>query len=86
MSENSPVLMAESTNSEPIEITGNFMVIPLSAAVDVVDGVGNRAVKTAISLPELVRQTNSFSKKWRGGCQPRLLDSNPKALFLHYNV
>ena len=86
MVENSPVLMAESTNTEPIEITGNFMVIPLSAAVDVVDGVGNRAVKTAISLPEIVRQTNQFSKKYRGGCQPKLLDSNPKALFLHYNV
>src|SRR5271154_50236 len=86
MVENSPVLMAESTNTEPIEITGNFMVIPLSAAVDVVDGVGNRAVKTAISLPEIVRQTNAFSKKYRGGCMPRLLDSNPKALFLHYNV
>src|SRR5271170_7986702 len=63
-----------------------FITIPLSAAVDVVEGVGNRAVKTAISLPELVRQTNSFSKKYRGGCQPKLLDSNPKALFLHYNV
>ena len=86
MVENSPVLMAESTNTEPIEITGNFMVIPLSAAVNVVDGVGNRAVKTAISLPEIVRQTNAFSKKYRGGCMPRLLDSNPKALFLHYNV
>src|SRR5271170_3318616 len=86
MVENSPVLMEESTNTEPIEITGNFMTIPLSAAVDVVDGVGNRAVKTAISLPEIVRQTNSFSKKYRGGCQPKLLDSNPKALFLHYNV
>src|SRR5271170_4454522 len=86
MVENSPVLMEESTNTEPIEITGNFMTIPLSAAVDVVDGVGNRAVKTAISLPEIVRQTNAFSKKYRGGCMPRLLDSNPKALFLHYNV
>src|SRR5271156_3500805 len=86
MVENSPVLMAESTNTEPIEITGNFITIPLSAAVDVVDGVGNRAVKTAISLPDLVRQTNAFSKKYRGGCQPKLLDSNPKALFLHYNV
>jgi hypothetical protein len=86
MSGVSPVLMAESTNTEPIEITGNMITIPLSAAVDVVDGVGNRAVKTAISLPEIVRQTNSFSKKYRGGCMPRLLDSNPKALFLHYNV
>lgn len=42
--------------------------------------------KTAISLPELVRQTNAFSKKYRPGCTPKLLDSNPKALFLHYNV
>lgn len=64
----------------------DFLTIPLSAAVTVMDGVGERAVKTAISLPELVRQTNAFSKKYRGGCQPRLLDSNPKALFLHYNV
>lgn len=86
MSGVSPVLMAESTNTEPIEITGNMITIPLSAAVDVVDGVGNRAMKTAISLPEIVRQTNQFSKKYRGGCMPRLLDSNPKALFLHYNV
>ena len=86
MSGNSPILMAESTNTEPIEITGNSVTIPLSAAVDVIEGVGNRAVKTAISLPDLVRQTNAFSKKYRGGCQPKLLDSNPKALFLHYNV
>lgn len=43
-------------------------------------------VKTAISLPEIVRQTNSFSKKYRPGCSPRLLDSNPQELFLHYNV
>ena len=63
-----------------------FITIPLSAAVDVVEGIGERAVKTAISLPEIVQQTNAFSKKYRGGCQPRLLDSNPKALFLHYNV
>lgn len=70
----------------PQNIKKAAITIPLSAAVDVVDGVGNRAVKTAISLPDLVRQTNSFSKKYRGGCQPRLLDSNPKALFLHYNV
>jgi hypothetical protein len=42
--------------------------------------------KTAISLPEIVRQTNAFSKKYRPGCTPTLLDSNPKALFLHYNV
>jgi hypothetical protein len=42
--------------------------------------------KTAITLPELIRETNSFSKKYRPGCAPTLLDSNPKALFLHYNV
>lgn len=64
----------------------DFITIPLHAAVTVVEGTGERAVKTAISLPEIVRQTNAFSKKYRGGCQPRLLDSNPKALFLHYNV
>jgi len=63
-----------------------FITIPLSAAVTVVEGTGERAVKTAISLPEIVRQTNQFSKKYRGGCAARLLDSNPKALFLHYNV
>src|SRR5271156_3568483 len=63
-----------------------FITIPLHAAVTVVEGTGDRAVKTAISLPEIVRQTNAFSKKYRGGCMPRLLDSNPKALFLHYNV
>jgi hypothetical protein len=64
----------------------DFITIPLSAAVTVVDGVGEHAVKTAISLPEIVRQTNQFSKKYRPGCSPRLLDSNPTALFLHYNV
>jgi hypothetical protein len=63
-----------------------FITIPLHAAVTVVEGTGEHAVKTAISLPELVRQTNAFSKKYRGGCAASLLDSNPKALFLHYNV
>lgn len=43
-------------------------------------------MKTAISLPEIVRQTNAFSKKYRPGCSPKMLDSNPRALFLHYNV
>ena len=61
-----------------------YITIPLSAAVSVYDE--DRKVKTAISLPELVRQTNSFSKKYRPGCAASLLDSNPKALFLHYNV
>jgi hypothetical protein len=43
-------------------------------------------VKTAITLPEIIRSTNAFSLKYRPGCTPKLLDSNPKALFLHYNV
>jgi hypothetical protein len=42
--------------------------------------------KVAISVPELVSQTNSFSIKRRPGCTPSLLDSNPKQLFLRYNV
>ncbi len=57
-----------------------FVSIPLSKLQQ------KFGVKTAISLPDLVRQTNAFSKKYRGGCTPALLDSNPKALFLHYNV
>src|SRR5208282_6641922 len=58
---------------------GIFITIPLGLATE-------PFTKTAISLPEIVRQTNQFSRKYRGGCQARLLDSNPKALFLHYNV
>lgn len=42
--------------------------------------------KVAISVPELVAQTNAFSVKRRPNCVPTLLDSNPKQLFLHYNV
>lgn len=42
--------------------------------------------KVAISLPELVQQTNSFSTKNRPGCEAKLLDSNPQDLYLHYNV
>jgi hypothetical protein len=57
-----------------------FITIPLSKLYV------KFGVKTAISLPDLVRQTNAFSKKYRPGCTPSLLDSNPKALFLHYNV
>jgi len=57
-----------------------FITIPLSKLQQ------KFGVKTAISLPDLVRQTNSFSVKNRPGCTPTLLDSNPKALFLHYNV
>jgi hypothetical protein len=42
--------------------------------------------KVAISLPELVRQTNAFSVKRRAGCQPTLKRSRPKELYLEYNV
>jgi hypothetical protein len=43
-------------------------------------------VKVAISLPELVSQTNAFSVKNRPGCTPHLEASDPKDLFLRYNV
>jgi hypothetical protein len=42
--------------------------------------------KIAISLPELVEATNAFSVKNRPGCQPSLQRSDPKDLFLKYNV
>jgi hypothetical protein len=61
-----------------------FITIPLSATAWIAGE--NRQIKTAVTLPELVRQTNAFSKKYRPGCSATLLDSNPKALFLHYNV
>jgi hypothetical protein len=42
--------------------------------------------KIAISVPELVQQTNEFSTKNRPGCNPKLTGSNPRSLFLNYNV
>ena len=42
--------------------------------------------KTAVSLPALVQQTNAFSQKHRPGCAPTLEKSDPKNLFLQYNV
>lgn len=42
--------------------------------------------KTALSVPELVAQTNAFSVKNRPGCTPTLEKSDPKSLFLRYNV
>ena len=42
--------------------------------------------KIAISVPELVQQTNDFSTKNRPGCNPKLTGSNPRSLFLNYNV
>jgi hypothetical protein len=45
-----------------------------------------RSHKVAISLPDLVRETNAFSHKYEGGCNATLLESNPKDLYLRYNV
>jgi hypothetical protein len=45
-----------------------------------------KKVKLAISLVDLVSQTNSFSVKNRPGCVPHLEASDPKDLFLRYNV
>ncbi len=42
--------------------------------------------KVAISLPELIRDTNAFSVKRRAGCEPTLTKSRPKELFLEYKV
>ncbi len=42
--------------------------------------------KYAVSLPELVQETNAFSVKNRPGCTPILRNSNPKDLSLSYNV
>lgn len=42
--------------------------------------------KVAISLPDIVRETNAFSHKYEGGCAAQLVDSNPKELYLRYNV
>jgi hypothetical protein len=42
--------------------------------------------KQAASVPQLIADTNDFSTKNRPGCQPTLLKSDPKALFLNYNV
>lgn len=42
--------------------------------------------KVAISVPELVSQTNSFSVKRRPGCEASLIKSAPKELYLQYNV
>lgn len=42
--------------------------------------------KQATPLPQLIQETNGFSVKNRAGCQPTLEGSNPKDLFLSYNV
>lgn len=65
-----------------------FIRIPLNRVIagDYKVGLSPRLDKTAVSLPELVQQTNAFSVKNRPGCTPVLKNSNPKDLFLSYNV
>jgi hypothetical protein len=56
---------------------------------EALDSLENRrvfAAKSAASLPDLVQQTNAFSVKNRPGCTPILRKSDPKDLFLDYNV
>ena len=42
--------------------------------------------KIAISIKDLVNQSNAFSKKYVGGCTPSLVKSDPKKLFMQYKV
>lgn len=42
--------------------------------------------KVAVSVPELVEQTNEFSVKNRPGCAPTWQNSEVGAMFLRYNV
>ena len=42
--------------------------------------------KIAISIKDLVNQSNAFSKKYVGGCRPTLIKSVPKKLFMQYKV
>ena len=42
--------------------------------------------KIAISIKDLVNQSNAFSKKYVGGCTPSLIKSDPKKLFMQYKV
>lgn len=42
--------------------------------------------KVAVSIKELVSQSNNFSRKYVGGCVPTLIKSNPKKLFMQYKV
>jgi hypothetical protein len=47
---------------------------------------GSKRFKIAVSLRELVEGTNDFSVKNQGGCVPKLIESNPKEMYLRYNV
>ena len=56
-----------------------WVSLPLAAAV-------GRTYKVAVSLRELLTQTNEFSKKNVDGCIPVLKDSKPSEMYLRYNV
>lgn len=60
-------------------ISASFISIPLGQ-------LSPPHTKVAISVPELVAQTNAFSVKRRPGCTPQLTKSDPKQLYLQYNV
>lgn len=49
-------------------------------------GLTPRDSKIAVSLPDLVQQTNAFSTKYRAGCDAKLEKSSPKDLYLQYRV
>jgi len=74
--ENGVVRLVKTHNAKTAHL---FMSIPLGM-------LHAPLTKVAISVPELVAQTNSFSVKRRPNCDASLLDSNPKQLFLHYSV
>lgn len=58
---------------------GTWISIPLSLT-------NPPFTKVAISLPELIRQTNAFSVKRRAGCEAKLISSKPKELYIAYKV
>jgi hypothetical protein len=56
-----------------------WVSIPVGAAL-------HERYKVAMSLKELVRETNTFSVKNVPGCSATLKESNPKEMYLKYNV
>lgn len=56
-----------------------WVTLPLMAAKE-------ESYKVAISLKDLSQRTNDFSIKNVGGCVPSLRESNPKEMFMRYNV
>jgi hypothetical protein len=56
-----------------------WVTVPLNAARD-------EDYKVAVSLKDLSQRTNDFSIKNVGGCEASLRESNPKDMFMRYNV